>query len=158
MGGLLEHEWDKHHHRPELNQHILSSTLSHTIIGSGMQYSGQGNPGPSNAGLKAILSNLFAVTKLSSLSAVFWGIPRIDIFGLGTDRAVYHKARNGSASHPAAGWEYLGGNFISGPTAIAWGPQRLDVFAIGSDKKMYHKWWSGSWGPSTTEWECLGRD
>jgi hypothetical protein len=123
-----------------------------------MQYSGQGNPGPSNAGLKAILSNLFAVTKLSSLSAVFWGIPRIDIFGLGTDRAVYHKARNGSASHPAAGWEYLGGNFISGPTAIAWGPQRLDVFAIGSDKKMYHKWWSGSWGPSTTEWECLGRD
>jgi hypothetical protein len=157
-GGLLEQEWNKRHHRPELNQHILSSTSSHTIIGSGTQYSGQGNPGSSNARLRATLSNLSAVIKLSSLSAVSWCIPRIDIFGLGTDHAIYHKARNGNDWHPAAGWKYLDGNFISASTAISWGSQRLDIFVVRSDKKMYHKWWSGTWGPSTIEWKCFGRD
>src|SRR5215469_15805685 len=50
--------------------------------------------------------------------------PRVDVFGVGTDYAMYHKAIvNGVL--PGA-WEDLGGEFTSAPAAIAWDGQ-VDV-------------------------------
>ncbi|RSM61647.1 hypothetical protein DMB66_24335 [Actinoplanes sp. ATCC 53533] len=41
-----------------------------------------------------------------------WGANRLDIFGLGTDRAMYHKAWTGNAWAPSPlDWERLGGVF-----------------------------------------------
>jgi Pro-kumamolisin, activation domain/Repeat of unknown function (DUF346) len=95
-------------------------------------------------------------------SVVSWSANRLDIFGLGTDHAMYHKAWNGSAWLPSStGWEGLGGLFSysyeSPPAVAAWAANRLDVFDLGTDNQMYHKYWDGSkWGPSPTGWEALG--
>jgi hypothetical protein len=87
-----------------------------------------------------------------------WGANRLDIFSLGTDNGMYHKAWNGSEWLPsAAGWEALGGVFDSPPAAVSWGVNRLDIFGLGTDDQMYHKAWNGSaWLPSATGWEALG--
>jgi hypothetical protein len=48
-------------------------------------------------------------------AAVSWGSNRLDIFGLGTDGAMYHKAWDGSRWHPSTlDWERLGGVFLGG--------------------------------------------
>jgi hypothetical protein len=45
---------------------------------------------------------------------VSWGKNRIDIFGLGTDMQMFHKAWNGNAWSPSpGGWNPLGGTFTT---------------------------------------------
>ena len=87
-----------------------------------------------------------------------WGNNRLDIFGIGTDGAMYHKAWDGEAWRPSVlNWERLGGVFTSPPAVTAWGMNRLDVFGLGTDGAMYHKAWDGSaWRPSVLSWERLG--
>ena len=87
-----------------------------------------------------------------------WGTNRIDIFGLGTDNQMYHKAWGGNAWSPSqTGWEALGGAFASPPSVASWGPGRLDILGVGTDAQMYHKAWDGSaWQPSPAGWEALG--
>ena len=47
------------------------------------------------------------------ISAVSWGTNRLDIFGLGEDNAMYHKAWDGKSWLPSVNdWERLGGVFI----------------------------------------------
>ena len=86
------------------------------------------------------------------------GSNRLDVFVIGTDRALYHKWWNGSAGRPSlTGYERLGGVCMSAPRAVAWGPNRLDIFVVGTDGALYHKWWNGSaWGPSLTGFERMG--
>ena len=94
----------------------------------------------------------------SSEPVVAWGANRLDVFVLGTDRALYHKWWNGSAWGPSlTGYESMGGVCTSNPQVVAWGPNRLDVFVTGTDSALYHKWWDGSnWGPSVTGYERMG--
>jgi hypothetical protein len=89
---------------------------------------------------------------------VSWGANRLDVFVLGTDRALNHKWWNGSAWGPSlTGYEAMGGVIVGNPEAVSWGPNRLDVFVLGTDQAVYHKWWDGSsWGPSLTGWERMG--
>ena len=94
----------------------------------------------------------------SSSPVVAWGANRLDVFVLGTNRALYHKWWNGSAWGPSlTGYEGMGGICTSAPQVVAWGPNRLDVFVTGTDSALYHKWWNGSaWGPSLTGFEGMG--
>jgi hypothetical protein len=99
-----------------------------------------------------------AVAKLQTNWVAAWGQNRLDIFGLGTDGAMYHKAWDGSAWRPSPlDWERLGGVFTSPPAVVSWGQNRLDIFGLGTDGAMYHKAWDGSaWRPSPLDWERLG--
>jgi len=81
------------------------------------------------------------ITFTQSPAAVSWGPDRIDLFGRGSDGAIYHNYWDGSWHS----FESLGGNFIYGVAASSWGPGRLDVFAIGTDGAIYHNYWDGSW-------------
>lgn len=81
------------------------------------------------------------ITFTQSPAAVSWGPDRIDLFGRGSDGAIYHNYWDGSWHS----FESLGGNFIYGPAASSWGPGRLDVFAVGTDGAIYHNYWDGSW-------------
>lgn len=72
----------------------------------------------------------------SDVKSVSWSANRLDLFGLGTDSAVYHKSWNGAQW---SGWEGLGGVFNSPLVAETWGPNALDVFGLGTDNGMYHK-------------------
>jgi len=94
----------------------------------------------------------------SSGPLVAWGPNRLDVFVLGTDRALYHKAWDGSAWRPStSGYAGLGGICTSVPQALAWGPNRLDVFVTGTDRALYHKAWDGSaWRPSISGYANLG--
>ncbi|MEP7308800.1 MAG: hypothetical protein ABJA98_25105 [Acidobacteriota bacterium] len=82
---------------------------------------------------------------------------RLDIFGLGADWQMYHKAWTGAGWYPAAGWDALGGSFLSPPSVVSWGPNRLDMFGLGRNRALYHKSWDGNgWHPSPTGWDSLG--
>lgn len=99
-----------------------------------------------------------AAVRPSSEPVVAWGPNRLDVFVLGTNRAMYHKWWNGSSWGPSVtGYENMGGVCTSVPQVVAWGPNRLDVFVTGTDSALYHKWWNGSaWGPSVTGYENMG--
>src|SRR5580700_1583818 len=50
-------------------------------------------------------------------SAVSWTANRLDIFGLGKDNQMYHKAWNGQSWEPSlTDWQPLGGTFNSPPS------------------------------------------
>jgi hypothetical protein len=91
----------------------------------------------------------------ASPAAVNWGAGRLDVFGLGTNLGMYHRAWVSGAA--VTDWEPLGGTFDSSPAVVSWGPNRLDIFGLGTDDSMYHKAWNGNqWLPSITDWEPLG--
>ena len=59
-------------------------------------------------------TNLGATTKAAGGWVAAWGNNRLDIFGLGTDGAMYHKAWDGTAWRPSLlDWERLGGIFTA---------------------------------------------
>jgi hypothetical protein len=92
--------------------------------------------------------------KTVGIAAVSWDANRLDIFGIGLDNAVRHKAWNGSAW---TGWEKLDGGFASPLAAVSWGANRLDTFGIAVYNQMYQVQWDGSaWGWANTDWEPLG--
>ena len=61
--------------------------------------------------------------KFSSPPAVAaWGENRLDIFAIGVNKEMFHKAWTGSAWAPSpTDWEPLGGQFNSPPAVVAWG-------------------------------------
>jgi hypothetical protein len=84
----------------------------------------------------------------SGIEAVF---KRTDLFGIGTDYAMYHKQLWGElAGDDLSDWEDLGGVFVSAPAAAVWGTGRVDVFGLGTDHAMYQRTlnndtWSSGW-------------
>ena len=74
----------------------------------------------------------------SAPDAVSWDEGRLDIFGVGTDSAMWHRWWDGSAW---GGWESLGGVLESPPDATAWAANRLDIFAMSTDSALWHRWW-----------------
>jgi Pregnancy-associated plasma protein-A/Repeat of unknown function (DUF346) len=109
-------------------------------------------------GPRTAIGTTAGAPRQSSSPVVAWGANRLDVFALGTDRALYHKWWGGSAWGPSVtGYESLGGICTSAPQAVAWGPNRLDMFVTGIDSALYHKWWDGTnWGPSLTGYEAMG--
>src|SRR5690348_15132797 len=103
----------------------------------------------------------------SSRSVTSWGPNRLDIFGLGTEKGMFHKTWDGNSIGwipSVLDWESLYGKFNWSPAAVSWGPNRLDIFGIMNDE-MFHKSWDGSsgWYPPlatdddpTLGWESLG--
>ena len=77
---------------------------------------------------------------ISTPAAVAWE-DRVDVFGVGLDRAMYRKTLRRNAW--SSGWERLGGTFTSEASAVSWGPGRLDVFARGPDFTLRHKSYDG---------------
>lgn len=69
-----------------------------------------------------------------------WSSDRLDVFGMGSDYALYHRAWDASSWQPGVDdkWENLGGSWTSPPTVVSWGEGRLDVFALGDDYKVWH--------------------
>lgn len=74
---------------------------------------------------------------------------RLEVFALGSDRAIWHiwqTAPNGGWS----GWESLGGRCRSDPTVEINDNGRLEIFVVGEDNGLHHQWqrvpnglWSG---------------
>jgi hypothetical protein len=90
----------------------------------------------------------------TSPSVVSWGANRLDVFWVGADHALHHKAWTGSQWWPSGtDNDNLGGQIAPGtsPSAVSWGANRLDVFVVGPGQALYHRYWAGSqWLPLTT--------
>jgi hypothetical protein len=74
---------------------------------------------------------------------------RFDAFARGQDNAMWHAW--GQATSWTS-WEWLDGQFRSGPAAVSWGPNRIDVFGPGLDGQLWHRKFDGAWHA----WEALG--
>lgn len=85
-----------------------------------------------------------------------WGRDRLDIFGIGLDKAAFHKAWANAWYPSPTNWEALGGGFTSSLAVASWGEHRLDIFGIGLDKAMWHKAWANGWHPGQVAWESIG--
>ncbi len=80
-------------------------------------------------------------TFTSDLDISSWGPNRLDVFGKGTDNALWHKWWNGTSW---SGWQSMGGSLASGPSAVSWGANRIDVVARSSNSTLLHWWWDGT--------------
>lgn len=117
---------------------VIQITLNE--IGSGGQQPGRGWIGWENLG-----GGLTSAPGVSS-----WQPNRLDVFGRGTDQALYHKWWDGRSW---SNWENLGGVLTSGPTVSSRRPNHLEVFVRGTNQRMYTRTWNGSrW----VDWEDLG--
>lgn len=115
----------------------------------------------SRGGASTVLSTGASQSSTPGLSIVgvsggeFVTVNQFDLFGLGTDYAMYHKRYEGDVTaNDPSGWTSLGGVFTSAPAAIAWGTGRVDVFGLGTDHAMYQKTASG--GEWSANWVRLG--
>ena len=110
---------------------------------------------------------------LTSAPAVCsWEAGRLDVFGRGTDNALWHRWFSKPAFSTGAwsDWESLGGALTSPPAAVSWGPGRIDVFVRGTDDALWHRWFDGHWhgweslggllnfGPAVSSWELRRLD
>jgi hypothetical protein len=90
----------------------------------------------------------------STPAVASWDIGRIDVFGVGSDGAVYHKGFSGKWD---ADWENLDGDITSAPTVVSWGLEKLDVFVVGKYNNVYQKSYEGSKLPKwSTAWKKVG--
>ncbi len=89
---------------------------------------------------------------LSAPGAVNWEGERIDLFGVGTDYAMYRKVWNGQAW--AADWERLGGAFSSAVSIVKMQAGQIEVFARGTDNSLRHRAFTPT-GP-VNDWQNLG--
>jgi hypothetical protein len=91
-------------------------------------------------------------------AVVSWDHDRLDLFVVGSDGALCHKAWDGSQWLPSvSGFDNLGGKILGSPAVASWDHDRLDIFVVGTDGALYHKAWDGSqWLPSTTGYDGLG--
>lgn len=88
---------------------------------------------------------------MRDLAAVSWGPGRMDLFWIGADGALWHRAWT-----EAGGWqpdESLGGQPASPPTVTAWDVDEMEVFAIFDDGQLWNRYWDGA---SWHAWESLG--
>lgn len=100
-----------------------------------------------------ISSRVSLITLSCLLSLNVWGeTTRLDVFVIGTDHGLYHKAWDSNWSTWTE-WNALGAKYTSDPAAVSWGSNRIDVFARGSDNACWHSYWDGNWHMN---WESLG--
>ena len=67
--------------------------------------------------------------------AVSWGSNRLDIFALGLDTALWHKAWNGSTW---SAWQPMGGLWTASPAAACRpGSSTVDLFERGTDNAIW---------------------
>ncbi len=95
----------------------------------------------------------------ASPAAVSRGTGLVDVYGRGTDGAVWERPYYGGAWH---GWVTIGGALATGtgPAAAAWGtnfapqPAGEGVFVVGTTGALYQKTWTAASGWSG--WQNLG--
>lgn len=92
---------------------------------------------------------------ISNVAVTSWASDRLDIFGLGTNSAVYHHSWDGSTGGWQDSWDLLQGTSVGDPSAASWSADRLDVFMVESYGSIQHRYWNGSYWSET--WESVGQ-
>src|SRR5208283_1531055 len=65
---------------------------------------------------------------------------RLEAFGVGTDRALWHLWQEAPHAGPWSGWASLGGGIASDAAVADNTDGRLEVFVRGTDNALWHMW------------------
>lgn len=113
-----------------------------TNLGQGLNHGGawDGSRWQTGKALTGVLT--------SAPVAVLTGESRMDVFGVGTDRALWHLRHDGAWGQ----WESLGGSFGFAPALVSPRPGTLELFVTGRDRSLWHTRYDSLFGA----WETLG--
>ena len=81
---------------------------------------------------------------------------RLEVFGVGGDRAVWHKWQTAPHAGPWSGWASLGGVVTSDPVSVDNSDGRLELFARGTDNALWHMWQTAPHAGPWSGWSSLG--
>ena len=93
---------------------------------------------------------------LTGPAAVSWDGDRVDLFVVGTDRALWHTATYVDAQGRPGSfgtWQTLGGTLTTAPAVASSAPGLLLVTARGTDGSLWSRAWNGT---SWTPWQPVG--
>ena len=81
---------------------------------------------------------------------------RLEVFGIGTDRALWHLWQTAPHAGPWSSWASLSGVVISYPAVALNSDGRLEVFARGTDNALWHIWQTAPHAGPWSAWASLG--
>jgi len=81
---------------------------------------------------------------------------RLEVFGVGSDRAVWHIWQTAPHAGPWSGWGSLGGVVTSDPSVFINSDGRLELFARGTDNALWHNWQTAPHAGPWSGWNSLG--
>lgn len=94
----------------------------------------------------------------SPVALAITGTNKIDLWGLGSDHAYWHRQSPNGDDWPGD-WASSLGNFTSAPALVSSGEEVVDIFGIDGNKHIRHARWNGtdrSWEPAYQQWHDLG--
>jgi hypothetical protein len=81
---------------------------------------------------------------------------RLEVFGVGGNRAVWHNWQENPHAGPWSGWASLGGVVTSDPVTVDNSDGRLELFARGTDNALWHNWQTAPHAGPWSGWASLG--
>ncbi len=81
---------------------------------------------------------------------------RLEVFGVGSNNAIWHNWQTAAHSGPWSGWASLGGVVTSEPCVYVNSDGRLEVFARGTDNALWHNWQTEPHAGPWSGWTSLG--
>ncbi|HXA46724.1 MAG TPA: hypothetical protein VNW52_03765 [Burkholderiaceae bacterium] len=81
---------------------------------------------------------------------------RLEVFGVGSDRAMWHNWQKAAHAGPWSGWASLGGVVTSDPSVAVNSDGRLELFARGTDNALWHNWQTKPHAGPWSGWVSLG--
>jgi acylphosphatase len=80
---------------------------------------------------------------------------RLEVFGVGGNRAVWHNWQKNPHAGPWSGWASLGGVVTSDPVTVDNSDGRLELFARGTDNALWHNWQTAPHAGPWSGWASL---
>jgi hypothetical protein len=81
---------------------------------------------------------------------------RLEMFGVGTDHALWHIWQTAAHSGPWSAWSSLAGGITSEPAVAVNTDGRLEVFVRGNDNALWHIWQTAAHSGPWSAWASLG--
>jgi hypothetical protein len=98
----------------------------------------------------------FAVALSRVVSATVNSDGRLEVFGVGTNQALWHIWQTAPHAGPWSAWASLAGVLTGEPTAIDNSDGRLEVFARGTNDALWHIWQTAPHAGPWSSWASLG--
>jgi acylphosphatase len=98
----------------------------------------------------------FAVALSTAVAAACNADGRIEMFGVGTDNALWHIWQTVPHAGPWSAWASLGGVLTSEPAVALNSDGRLEVFVRGTDNALWHTWQTIPHAGPWSAWASLG--
>jgi hypothetical protein len=81
---------------------------------------------------------------------------RLEMFGVGTDNALWHLSQQNPHAPPWSAWSPLGGALTSEAAVAVNTDGRIEVFARGADNALWHIWQQNPHAGPWSAWSSLG--